>query len=74
MKAGDELRLDTIRFLLLAPGQEMGQAAARNEAPTSAAPAPRPAAKSSRTGLMWAIVAVAILSLSAVAARLMGAF
>lgn len=74
MKAGDELRLDTIRFLLLAPGQEMGQSAARSEAPTSAAPAAKPAAKSSRTGLMWAIVVVAILSLSAVAARLMGVF
>lgn len=72
MKAGDELRLDTIRFLLLAPGQEMGQAA-RSEAP-AAAPAARPAAKSSRTGLMWAIVAVAILTLSALAARVMGLF
>ena len=74
MKAGDELRLDTIRFLLLAPGQEMGQAAARNEAPAPSPAAARPVAKSSRTGLMWAIVAVAILSLSAVAARLMGLF
>lgn len=74
MKAGDELRLDTIRFLLLAPGQEMGQGGARSDAPSaSSAPAARPAA-SSRTGLMWAIVAAAILSLSAVAARLMGLF
>ncbi len=74
MKAGDELRLDTIRFLLLAPGQEMGQAA-RQESLAAAVPAAsKPATGGSRTGLMWAVVAVALLSLGAVAARLMGVF
>lgn len=74
MKAGDELRLDTIRFLLLAPGQEMGQGM-RSDAPVAAAPTATPkSSAASRTGLMWAIVAVAVLSLSAVAARLMGVF
>jgi len=73
MKAGDELRLDTIRFLLLAPGQEMGQASTRSDAPASPTPSSGSSArKGSRTGLMWAVVAVAVLSLSAVAARLMG--
>lgn len=75
MKAGDELRLDTIRFLLLAPGQEMGHAGARTDAPAAAAPASAKLARAgSRTGLMWAVVAVAVLSLSAVAARLFGVF
>lgn len=75
MKPGDELRLDTIRFLLLAPGQEMNSPAARPDA-TKAAPAaakPAPAA-GGRTGLMWAIVVVAVLSLAAVGAKVAGLF
>jgi hypothetical protein len=74
MKAGDELRLDTIRFLLLAPGQEMGQAARHESAAAVSPAAAKAAASGSRTGLMWAVVAVALLSLGAVAARLMGVF
>ena len=74
MKAGDELRLDTIRFLLLAPGQEMGQAARQESPAVAVSAASKPAIGGSRTGLMWAVVAVALLSLGAVAARLMGVF
>ncbi len=72
MKAGDELRLDTIRFLLLAPGQEMNQGARQESAAATAPVLPNAVAGKSRTGLMWAIVVVALLSLGAVAARLMG--
>lgn len=72
MKAGDELRLDTIRFLLLAPGQEMAHVGPRAEAP-SAGSSPA-TVKGSRTGLMWAIVVVAVLSLAAVGAKLAGLF
>ena len=75
MKAGDELRLDTIRFLLLAPGQEMAQGSPRAEAPVAAAAANRTAAPSGgKTALMWSIVVVATLVLGALAAKLMGAF
>lgn len=76
MKAGDELRLDTIRFLLLAPGQEMNQvSAARPETPTTNAGSSAPARSAgSKTGLMWAIVVVAVLSLAAVGAKIMGVF
>ncbi len=73
MKAGDELRLDTIRFLLLAPGQEMHQVSA---VPAAAAAASASAARTggSKTGLMWAIVVVAVLSLAAVGAKIMGVY
>lgn len=76
MKAGDELRLDTIRFLLLAPGQEMHQVSAgRADAPAAAATSHGTAkAGGSKTGLMWAIVVVAVLSLAAVAAKVMGVY
>lgn len=77
MKAGDELRLDTIRFLLLAPGQEMNQVAApRPEAPAASAGVSNASKRSggNKTGLMWAIVVVAGLSLAAVAAKIMGVF
>lgn len=67
MKSGDELRLDTIRFLLLAPGQE---------APTrvaEAAPAARSAAAAGDGGkktLMWVVLVMAVASLAAVGAKL----
>lgn len=70
MKSGDELRLDTIRFLLLAPGQE---------APTRVAEA-APAAKSAAAGnggkkmLMWVVLVLAVASLAAVGAKLAGLY
>lgn len=56
LKPGDELRLDTIRFLLVAPGMEI----------TAATKAPPPAAKpaSGNTGLVIGIV-VAVLAIAA---------
>lgn len=79
MKAGDELRLDTIRFLLLAPGQEIHAGAARPDAVASAAGAAKGNAKAapasnSRNTLMWAIVVVAVISLAAVGAKVAGLF
>lgn len=79
MKAGDELRLDTIRFLLLAPGQEIHAGAARPDAVASAAAAAKGNAKAapasnSRNTLMWAIVVVAVISLAAVGAKVAGLF
>ncbi|GMU44844.1 MAG: FHA domain-containing protein [Xanthomonadales bacterium] len=72
MKAGDELRLDTIRFLLLAPGQEMGTPAVRNDAPTVKTSTAR--GKSGRMGLMWAFLVIAALTLGVLVARLTGVF
>lgn len=71
MKSGDELRLDTIRFLLLAPGQE---------APTrvaEAAPAARSVAAAGDGGkrtLMWVVLVLAVASLAAVGAKLAGLY
>jgi len=75
MKPGDELRLDTIRFLLLAPGQDIAPSSPRAEA-TPAAPkrraADREKDRSRSNVLMWSIVVVAVLTLGAVAAKVMG--
>jgi pSer/pThr/pTyr-binding forkhead associated (FHA) protein len=71
MKAGDELRLDTIRFLLLSPGQEAPTRVAET------APAARSAAGTGDAGkqtLMWVVLVVAVASLAAVGAKLAGWF
>ena len=57
LKPGDELRLDTIRFLLIAPGQEIPK--------TAVAPAAAPAAKGN-AGLVVG-VAVAVVAIAAAA-------
>ena len=62
-KGGDEIRLDTVRFMLVAPGQEM----AGGKAPAAAAPAasaPKPAAAAAGGGTMksvaWVFVGLAV--------------
>jgi pSer/pThr/pTyr-binding forkhead associated (FHA) protein len=60
LKPGDELRLDTVRFLLMSPGMESHPAVARSE-PV----APTPVAKS-RAGL-WAIVTLVAIAATALA-------
>jgi pSer/pThr/pTyr-binding forkhead associated (FHA) protein len=59
MKPGDELRLDAVRFLLIAPGQEV---TAQKSGPAGA---PSPAAASGRSGKLWgaaaAVIVVAVL-------------
>ncbi len=61
LKPGEELRLDTIRFQLIAPGMDARQqsAAARPEA---VAP---PAAAKGGNGAMWALVAVVVVAVVA---------
>jgi pSer/pThr/pTyr-binding forkhead associated (FHA) protein len=56
LKPGEELRLDTVRFLLVAPGMEV-QAAAKS-AP-AAAPAP---AEARSGGVLWVVLAVAAVA------------
>lgn len=59
-KGGDEIRLDTVRFMLVAPGQEMGGAKAPAAAATPAASAAAAAAPKARSGAMksalWVLV------------------
>ncbi len=78
MKPGDELRLDTIRFLLLAPGQDMGPSASAPRVDAAPVGPKRRAAdrakERSRNKLMWSIVVVAVLTLVAVGAKVMGLF
>lgn len=62
LKPGDELRLDTIRFLLIAPGMEMPK--------TAAAPVAQPAARSSMAGVVIGVV-VALLAIAAASWYLM---
>jgi pSer/pThr/pTyr-binding forkhead associated (FHA) protein len=61
LKPGEELRLDTVRFLLMSPGMEVAK-----PAPAPVAAAPEPAAKSN-TGL-WIGVLVAALAIAAAGA------
>jgi len=61
LKAGDELRLDTVRFLLVAPGMEIPS----SQKPTTQLPLP--AAQGSRKGL-WIGIAVAVAAAAAGAA------
>lgn len=63
MKPGEELRLDNIRFLLVAPGMEIPGGTPR---PVAAAPAPAPAAASG--GSKAGLVAIFVVVLAAAAA------
>ena len=70
LKPGEELRLDTIRFQLIAPGMDARQqsAAVRPEPAAAAAPA----AKGGNTGLWIVVALVVIAAVAAVALRQMG--
>ncbi|HNR92834.1 MAG TPA: FHA domain-containing protein [Dokdonella sp.] len=61
LRPGEELRLDTIRFLLLAPGAQPSTAA---KAVTSE-PAAAPAGKSGSSAVVWVVVAVVLLAATA---------
>lgn len=70
LRPGDELRLDTVRFQLVAPGMDARQQAA----PMRAAPAPAPQASGGSRATLWVLVAVVVLLLVAGAARYVGLF
>jgi len=58
LKAGDELRVDTVRFMLMSPSMDMNHpavAAARGETP-----APAPAAKGSGNNAMWIVAGLVV--------------
>lgn len=58
LRPGEELRLDTIRFLLLAPGAQ--PPAAAKAAPSE--PAAAPAGKGGSSAIVWIAVAVVVLA------------
>ena len=67
LKPGEELRLDTVRFLLAAPGLEAqgapakaapAKAAAAKSAPAKAAPTAPPAARRGGGGFKWFVLAL----------------
>ena len=62
LKAGDELRLDTVRFQLMSPGMEVHPAASARGEPVTT-PAPKKSG-----GMVWAVLAVIVLLAAAVAA------
>jgi hypothetical protein len=71
LQPGDELRLDTVRFTLIVPGQELQQAAQKTHAPSALEVAAKQ--EGSRLGLYVALGVVAVLLLGVVAWSL-GAF
>lgn len=79
MRPGDELRLDTIRFHLVAPGMEPGLQARSN--PAAAVPAGAPSAgpatagrKSSMIVAVWVMVGLAAAAVTLVALKVFGVF
>ncbi|MEO8959609.1 MAG: FHA domain-containing protein [Rudaea sp.] len=62
LKAGDELRLDTIRFLLMSPGMDVTPAATARPEPAAA-----PVAKKS-SSVAWIVLAVVVVGAVAFAA------
>jgi pSer/pThr/pTyr-binding forkhead associated (FHA) protein len=66
LKPGEELRLDTVRFLLMSPGMEVTK-----PTPAPAAAAPAPVAKSN-AGLWIGVLVVALAIAAAVGTKVMG--
>lgn len=62
MKHGDELRLDTVRFLLMSPAAEAAAAAQRAPEPPVAVAAPAKSGKG-----LWVVVAIVVIAAAAAA-------
>lgn len=68
LNSGDELRLDTVRFLLLAPGAQVTPGNAKaSEAAAEAAPA-----SSSKTGLLVGVAIVVVIVAAGILLRILG--
>lgn len=72
LKPGDELRFDTVRFLLLAPGQPTPERAQSNAAATAKAAPAKPS--SGRSPLVLGMVIVAIIAVVLVGLKMGGVF
>ncbi len=66
LNAGDELRLDAVRFILVAPGQEMAAQSQHAKAPTSGK-APAAAAAGSNKLVMWSGIVIMAAALVLIA-------
>lgn len=74
LKPGDELRFDTVRFLLLAPGQQHERPSASGPAAAaSSAPAARPAS-GGRSPLLLGMIALAVIAVVVLGLKLGGVF
>lgn len=71
LRPGDELRLDTVRFQLVAPGMDARQQAAPMRA---AAPAATPEPSRGSRATLWVLAAIVVALLAAGAARYSGLF
>jgi pSer/pThr/pTyr-binding forkhead associated (FHA) protein len=58
LKAGDELRMDTVRFLLMSPGMDAPAATVRTEAPP-------PTAQKKSGSALWIVASLVVLGLIA---------
>ncbi len=71
LKPGDELRFDTVRFLLIAPSQERSQAAAPA---ASSTPQAASSAKGPNKVLLWGMVGLALAAVVLVGLKFAGVF
>ena len=76
LRPGDELRFDTVRFLLLAPGQQPSadRPAAGQTAATTAAASKPTASSGGRSPLLIGMIAVAVIAVVLVGLKLGGVF
>lgn len=68
LKPGEELRLDTVRFLLVAPGLEAQAAQAKSAVKPAPVPAVEPAPVKSGSPWLWVLIGAALVGAAAVAA------
>lgn len=73
LKPGEELRLDTVRFMLMSPGMDVGKAPAAASAPAKAVAAPAAASGGIGAGL-WAAMVIGVLLAAAAVAHHYGLF
>ncbi len=66
LNPGDELRLDAVRFILVAPGMEMS-AQSQHAKPATSGKAPSAAANAGNKGMMWAGIVIMAIALVLIA-------
>jgi predicted component of type VI protein secretion system len=75
IRAGDELRLDTLRFQVLTPGKDGGgHLPVQRPANTEVAIAPAGTPNRRTSPVLWILVAVGVVAMAAVGAKLAGLF
>ena len=72
LEPGDELKLDTVRFLVQAPGMEIPSKATDEAKTLESKAAEVPEEKSSSGGMKWVIIIVVILAAAAAGLKFAG--